>query len=188
MSIQKGKRDPISVYHAMIVTSEDYVERRARCRQAHLERILELRNQGLVVAGGPAPDGRTAEIFYRGQQPSGVHELIEKDPYYLAGAWKSYRLRSFLEFVDPSELPPLVTDGSRRVTLVDGVALQADQVKRTLVGLREAGKLGLGGLFEGGGTLALLMTADAAEAVGWLVETACWREGNLSARSFLYVL
>jgi uncharacterized protein YciI len=188
MSIRKGRRDPMSVYHAMIVTSEDYVERRARCRQAHLERILELRNQGLVVAGGPALDGRTAEIFYRGRHPSGVHALIEKDPYYLAGAWKSYTLRSFLEFVDPSELPPLVTDGSRRMTLVDGVTLQADQVKPTLVGLREAGKLGLGGLFEGGETLVLLMTADAAQAVGWLGETAGWREGSLSARSFLYVL
>lgn len=117
----------MSVYHAAIGTSEDYIERRAKHRQAHLDRIVGLRAQGLVVAGGPAPDGRTAEIFYRVQQPSDVNRLVEEDPYYLAGAWKSYTLRAFTEFVEPLDLPPLAADGSRRVTLVEGVALRADK-------------------------------------------------------------
>ncbi len=102
----------MSVYHAMITTSEDYLERRAKHRQAHLERIVGLRTQGRVVAGGPAPDGRMAEIFYRAHQRSDVIRLIEEDPYYLAGAWTAYTLRVFTEFIEPLALPPLVTDGS----------------------------------------------------------------------------
>jgi uncharacterized protein YciI len=178
----------MSVYHATIATSEDYLGRRAAHRQAHLDRILGLRTQGLVVAGGPAPDGRTAEVFYRVQQRSDVIRLIEEDPYYLAGAWTSYTLRLFTEFVEPLELPPLVTDGSRRVTLVEGVALRTDKARLALIGLRGAGQLGFGGVFDGGATLALLTTADAGEALGWFAETRSWKEGSLTARPFLYVL
>jgi uncharacterized protein YciI len=176
------------VYHAAITTSEDYLERRAKHRQAHLERILGLRSQGLVVGGGPAPDGRTAELFYRAQQRSDVARLIEEDSYYLAGAWTTYTLRAFTEFIEPLELPPMVTDGSRRVTLVEGVALQVDQARLALTRLRGAGRLGLGGFFEAGMTLTLLTTTDAAEAIGWLAETRFWEEGSLTARPFLYVL
>jgi uncharacterized protein YciI len=176
------------VYHAAIATSEDYLERRAKHRQAHLDRILGLRTQGLVVAGGPAPDGRTAEIFYRAQQPSEVIRLLEEDPYYLAGAWRTYTLRGFTEFIGPLESPPLVTDGSRRVTLVEGVTLQADMAEFAVIRLCEAGRLGFGGFFEGGGTLALLATANGTEALGWLTETGFWKEGSLTARPFLYVL
>lgn len=176
------------VFHAMIVTSEDYLERREKHRQAHLERLLGLRTQGLVVAGGPAPDGRAAEIFYRAHRRSDIVRLIEEDPYYLAGAWTTYTLRAFAEFIEPLEFPPLVTDGSRRVTLVEGVAPQAEQAQLALVGLRGTGRLGFGGFFEGGTTLALLTTADAAEALGWLVETGLWRKTALTPRPFLYVL
>ena len=175
------------VYHATIATSEDYLERRAKHRQVHLERILGLRAQGLVVGSGPAPDGRMAEVFYRVRQPSDVTRLIEEDPYYVAGAWTTYTLRVFTEFIEPLELPPLVTDGSRCATLVEGVAPQADKARLALIGLR-GGRLGFGGFFEGGATLALLTTADAAEALGWLAETGFWEKGSLTARSFLYVL
>lgn len=178
----------MSVHHATIATSADYLERRVKHRQAHLERIVGLRAQGLVVAGGPAPDGRIAEVFYRVQQPSDVNRLIEEDPYYLAGAWRAYTLRAFSEFIEPLELPPLVTDGSRRVTLVEGVALQADKANLALMELRRVGRLGFGGFFEGGATLALLTAANTAEALGWLAETGFWEERTLTARPFFYVL
>lgn len=188
MTIRKRKTDLMPVYHATIVTSEDYVERRATHRQAHLDRILGLRDQGLVVAGGPAPDGRTAEIFYRVQRSSDAVRLLEEDPYYLAGAWKTYTLRPFTEFIEPVELPPLVTDGSRRVTLVEGRVLQANQGRQALVSLRGCGRLAFGGFLEASATLALLTTANATEALGWLAETGFWEEGSLTARPYLYVL
>lgn len=176
------------VSHAMISTSEDYIERRAKHRQAHLDRIVGLRSQGPVVGGGPAPDGRTAGIFYRAQQRSEVVRIIQEDPPYLAGAWTGCRLRAFTEFIEPLELPPLVTDGSRRVILIGGMAQQADKARLALIGLRDTGRLGFGGFLEGGATLALFMTADAAQAMSWLAETGSWEEGSLSARPFLYVL
>ncbi|MFI5339711.1 MAG: YciI family protein [Candidatus Methylomirabilales bacterium] len=176
------------VYHATIATSDDYLERRAKHRQAHLDRIVGLRAKGLVVGGGPAPDGRMAEIFYQAQERSAVIRLVEEDPYYLARAWTTYTLRVFTEFIGPLELPPLVIDGSRRVTLVEGAALQVDKANLALIALRGAGRLGFGGFFEGGATLALLTTANAAEALGWLAETGFWKEGSFISRPFLYVL
>jgi len=176
------------VYHAAITAAEDYLERRTPHRQAHFERIVGLRAQGFVIGGGPAPDGRTADIFYRVAQPPDVVRLIEDDPYYLGKVWTAYALRTFSQFIEPWELPPVVTDGSRRTTLVEGVAREPDMATFALIELRGAGRLAFGGFFEGGATLALLKTADSAEAMGWLADTGFWKSDTLTARPFLYAL
>ena len=176
------------VYHAAITAAEDYLERRVPHRQAHFERIAGLRAQGLVIGGGPAPDGRTADIFYRVAQPSDITRLIEDDPYYLGKVWTAYNLRTFSQFIEPWELPPVVTDGSRRATLVEGVALEPDMATFALIELRGAGRLAFGGFLEEGATLALLKTADAAEAASWLGETGFWNTETLTTRSLLYAL
>ena len=51
----------MTVVHVRISCAEDYVVRRAPVRQAHIERLLRLRAAGALVAGGPAPDSRSAE-------------------------------------------------------------------------------------------------------------------------------
>jgi uncharacterized protein YciI len=176
------------VFHAAITAAADYFERRAAHREAHLERILALRARGLVVGGGPAPDGRTADLFYRVAQPPEVARLIEEDPYATGRVWTAYALRSFSQFVEPWELPPPVTDGSRRVTIVEGPATDPDMATFALIELRGAGRLAFGGFFEDGQALALLRTADAAEAAGWLAGTGFWTADRLAARPLLYVL
>ena len=176
------------VYHARITAAEDYLERRAPHRQAHLERLVGIRTQGLPIGGVPAPDGRTADFVYRVAQPPDVTRLIEEDPYFLAKVWTSYALRSFAQFIEPWELPPVVMDGSRRVMLVEGVALEADMATFALIELRGAGRLAFGGFFENGATLALLKTADSDVALGWLAEIGFWKDGSLTARPLLYVL
>ena len=176
------------VYHAAITAAEDYLERRAPHRQAHFERIVGLRAQGFVIGGGPAPDGLTADVFYRVAQASDVVQLIEDDPYYLGKVWSTYTLRTFSQFIEPWELPPVVTDGSRRATLVEGVALEPDMATFALIELRGAGRLAFGGFFEGGATLGLLKTADPAEASGWLADTGFWKSETLTARALLYAL
>ena len=176
------------VYHALITAADDYIERRAPHRQAHFERIVGLRAQGLVIGGGPAPDGRTADIFYRVAQASHVTGLIEDDPYFLGKVWAAYTLRTFSQFIEPWDLPPVVMDGSRRATLVEGVALESDMATFALIELRGAGRLAFGGFFEDGTTLALMKTADSAEASRWLVETGFWKNETLTARPFLYAL
>ncbi|MBI3624646.1 MAG: hypothetical protein HY215_00590 [Candidatus Rokubacteria bacterium] len=176
------------VYHAGITAAEDYLQRRAPHRQAHLERLLGLRAQGLLIGGGPAPDGRTADIFYRVAQASDIVRLIEEDPYFVAKVWTGYSLRTFSQFVEPWELPPVVTDGSRRAMLVEGIVQEEDMATFALIELRGAGRLAFGGFFEEGATLALLRTDDPDTAVGWLSETGFWKDGSLTARPLLHVL
>ncbi len=176
------------VYHGLIVAAEDYLERRTPHRQAHLERLLGLRAQGFLIGGGPAPDGRTADLFYRVAQPADVVRLIEEDPYFLAKVWTNYALRTFSQFIEPWESPPVVTDGSRQATVVEGIALEADMATFALIELRGSGRLAFGGFFEDGATLALLRTPDPDAALGWLGETGFWQGGSLRARPLLHVL
>lgn len=176
------------VYHAAITTVPDYLERRAPHRQAHLERITALRARGLVIGGGPAPDGQSVDLFYRLAQPSEITRLIEEDPYRQGGAWVSYSLRSFSEFVEPWELPPVVTDGSRVAIIVEGEAAEPEMATFALIELRGAGRLAFGGFLEGQTTLALMKAGDPEEAIAWLADTGFWKVESLTARPILYVL
>jgi uncharacterized protein YciI len=176
------------VYHVAITAAEDYPTRRGAHRKAHLERILALRAQGLVIGGGPAPDGRTADIFYRVLQPEDIRRLIEEDPYFTGGVWTAYQPRTFAQFLESWELPPLVTDGSRQVTLVEGKAPDVEMASFALIEARGAGRMAFGGFFPDGATLAVMRSADPGEAVAWLRETGFWEDGSLMGRPLLYVL
>ncbi len=176
------------VYHAAITTAADYRERRAPHRQGHLERLLQLRGTGIVIGGGPAPDGHAAHVFYRVNEPSQIKPLIEEDPYYVNGAWTGYGLRSFAQFVEPWEVPAVVTDGSRPATIAEGVATDPEMATFALIELRGAGRLAFGGFLEGGQTLGLFRTADSDEALGWLREPGFWKADSLKARPLLWVL
>jgi hypothetical protein len=57
-----------------------------------------------------------------------------------------------------------------------------------LIEMRGAGRLHLGGFFEGGQTWAMLKTADPAEARGWFTETGFWKPEALTTRPLLHVL
>jgi uncharacterized protein YciI len=178
----------VIVYHVAIRCADDYVTRREPLRHAHLERLQGFRAAGAVIGGGPAPDGKTADIFYRLQQPAQLKLVVEEDPYWTGGAWTGYEARSFSEFVEPWELPPLVLDGSRRVTIVEGRTRDREMAQFALVELRGTGRLVFGGLFDTGDVLALLRTTDPAEATGWLEATGFWAPGTLTARPYIYVL
>jgi len=65
-------------YHVAITAAADYLARRADHRAQHLERIVGLRTQGAVIAGGPAPDGKTADLFYRAPDLDVVTRLVEE--------------------------------------------------------------------------------------------------------------
>jgi len=125
---------------------------------------------------------------YRLQQPGQVKHAMEEDPYWVAGAWTRYEPRSFTQFVEPWELPPVVLDGSRTATIVEGPVSQHDMAQFALIEMRGAGRLHLGGFFEDGRTWALMKTADAGEALGWFADTGFWKSDTLTARSFLHVL
>jgi uncharacterized protein YciI len=178
----------VIVFHAAIVTADDYLSRREPHRKAHIERLLALREQGTVIGGGPAADGRSADVFYRVEQEQELKPLVEEDPYWTGGAWTGYTPRSFSHFVEPWELPPVVLDGSRRVMIVEGPTADHDMAQFALIELRGAGRLAFGGFFGGGETLAVMRSEDAKEATGWLAETGFWDAGRLTARPLLHAL
>ncbi len=176
------------VFHVVITAAEDYATRREPHRRQHLHRIEGLRAAGAVIGGGPAPDGRTADLVYRLQKPEHLKLVVEEDPYWTAGVWTAYAAQSFREFVEPWELPPVVVDGSRQATIVEGPALDRDMAQFALIELRGGGRLGFGGFLESGEMWALCRTADAAEALGWFKEAGFWDAARLSARPLLHVL
>ena len=107
------------VFHLAITTAEDYAAKREPHRRAHLERLQGLRAAGIVIGGGPAPDGRRVDIFYRLQQPGQVTPAVEEDPYFLAGAWTAYTPHSFTHFVEPFE-----KKYDARVEIVTGITTE----------------------------------------------------------------
>ena len=176
------------VCHAAIRTADDYVAKREPHRRAHLERLQGLRAAGIVIGGGPAPDGRSVDIFYRLQQPQQIEAAVEEDPYFVAGAWTGYTPRSFTHFVEPWEQVAPVIDGSRVAMIVEGVASDADMAEFALIEARGAGRLAFGGFFEGGRTLVVMKTPRSDEATRWLADTGFWTKDSLTARPWLYVL
>jgi uncharacterized protein len=176
------------VYHVAFTTSDDYVARREPHRRAHMDRLQGLRAAGIVVAGGPAPDGTSAEIVYRLQQAGQLPLVIEEDPYWRAKAWTGYAPRSFTEFVEPWELPPIVLDGSRRVTIIEARTADRDMAQFALIEMRGAGRVVLGGLFDDGTTLAIAKTGDADVALGWFRDSGFWAAEGMTARPLLHVL
>src|SRR4030067_785237 len=72
--------------------------------------------------------------------------------------------------------------------VIGGGAGPARRAPSALCGVPGAGRLAFGGFFEEGTTLALLKTADSAEASGWLAATGFWNTETLTARPFLYAL
>ena len=176
------------VFHIAVTAADDYLTRREGHRRAHIERLQGLRAAGILIGGGPTPDGTTADILYRLQQPAQIKPAMEEDPYWLGGVWTRYAPRSFSQFVEPWEMVPVVLDGSRPAVLVEGPTDQHDMAQFALIEMRGAGRIAFGGFFEGGGTLAVAKTADAAEALGWFAETGFWKPDALTARPWLHVL
>jgi hypothetical protein len=178
----------VIVFHVGITTHPEYVAKREPHRRAHIERLAGLRQGGAVIGGGPAPDGASVDLVYRLQQPGQLKLVVEEDPYWVGGAWTAYRERSFREFVEPWQLPPIVLDGSRRVTIVEGRMTDPDMAQFVMIEMRGAGRLVFGGAFVDGSTLGVMKTEDAEEAKRWYAETGFWTPDTLAARPLLHVL
>jgi hypothetical protein len=176
------------VFHVAIVTVEDYAAKREPHRRAHIERLQGLRALGILIGGGPAPDGRSADLVYRLQRPEQLVNAIEEDPYWAGGVWTGYAPRSFAQFVEPWEQPPVVLDGSRPATIVEGPTADHDMAQFALIEMRGQGRLAFGGFFEDRRTWALARTADAGEARDWFSATGFWAAEALATRPFLHVL
>ena len=95
---------------------------------------------------------------------------------------------SFANFLEPWQMPPLVIDGSRRASLVEGLATDVEMASFALIEARGAGRMTLGGFFVDGRTLCLMRASDPDEAVQSLRDTDLWKPETLRGRPFLHVL
>jgi uncharacterized protein YciI len=178
----------VIVYQIGVTTIDDYVSKREPHRRDHLERLQGLRAAGICLGGGPSLDGRTADIIYRLQQPGQIKHAVEEDPYWVGGVWTRYEPRAFTQFVEPWEMIPVVLDGTRQVTIVEGPVAEHDMAQFALIEMRGTGRLHLGGFFGDGQTWALTRTADADEARAWFADTGFWQTDALQTRPLLHVL
>ena len=176
------------VYHVHIETVDGYLTRRKAYRQANLEYLMTLRGRGVMIGGGPAPDGTGADLFCRVGQPGDIGRLVEGSPFFVNGLWTGYTPRSFSHFVEPWELSPPMPDESRTVSVVEGEAADVEMASFALIEARGDGRMVFGGFFADGQTLALMRSADPEDAIGRLDETGLWKPGTLKSRPLLQVL
>jgi len=178
----------VIVYHVVCTNSDDYKERRGPYREAHLQRLLALRSQGVVIGVALRADLSAADCFFRVNQPSDVETLAREDPYFKGGVWTGYTLRTFGQFVEPWKSVDPVFDGSRKATMIEGAPSDPEMAAFALIELRGKGRMAFGGFLGDGRTLTLLNSPDPSEARTVLTETNLWSDNSLTAWSTLYVL
>jgi len=178
----------VIVFHVLVTTADGYLTRRLPYRQANLEYLMQLRARGLVIAGGPAPDGRSCDLFLRVTEASQVAPLVEGSPFFVNGLWTGYTSRTFAQFLEPWTSAPPRPDETRLATVVEGEAADAELASFALVEERGAGRLLLGGFFSPVQGLALMTIGEPADAVAALTATGQFAPDTLRGRPLVHVI
>jgi uncharacterized protein len=75
---------------------DDYVNRRAPYREAHLKLVNEAHRRGeIVMAGAFADPVDGAALVFRANDASAATAFAENDPYVRAGLVKNWRVRAW---------------------------------------------------------------------------------------------
>jgi uncharacterized protein YciI len=178
----------VIVFHVAVTTADGYLTRRQSSRQANFEYLLALRARGMVIAGGPAPDGRSCDLFCRVQQPDDIRALVEASPFFASGLWTGYAPRSFARFLEPWQALAPCPEETRMATVVEGAAPDPEMASFALIEARGAGRLLLGGFFPGGDCLAFMRSSDPAGAVAALESSGVFTPGGLRGRPLVHVI
>jgi uncharacterized protein YciI len=174
------------IVHVRFTCAADYNERRLPHRPAHLAQLNALRAEGRVVAGGPEPDGSAAHIFYRVGDLSELERLLDDNVFQKAGLFAARHPRVFSEFLEPLAPPPL--DAGLQTSLLEGTPLDHGLARQRLADLQRDKRAAFGGFFADGAGLAVLATADAAEAVAWLTAAGGWYAAGMRTRAWSQTL
>jgi uncharacterized protein YciI len=174
------------IVHVRFTCAADYNERRLPHRPAHLAQLSSLRAEGRVVAGGPEPDGTAAHIYYRVADLAELERLLDDNVFQQAGLFAARHPRAFTEFLEPLHPPPL--DAGLTCTLVEGTPLDRGVARARLAELQREKRAAFGGFFSDGAGLAVLLTADAAEALAWLTAAGGWDAAGIRARPWSQTL
>ena len=89
---------------------DNYVERRAPFRAAHIKLAREAADRGeLVLGGGLANPADGSVLLFKGDSPSAAEAFARTDPYVVNGVVTKWRVREWTTVVGPLAevaLPP----------------------------------------------------------------------------------
>jgi len=75
---------------------DDYVEKRAQFREAHLKLAREAYERGeMILAGALADPADGAVLVFRGESPEAAEAFAKADPYVKNGLVKVWRVRKW---------------------------------------------------------------------------------------------
>jgi uncharacterized protein len=87
---------------------DDYLERRAAHRDAHLALAWDAVSRGeLLLAGAVAEPVDSALLLFQGDTPAAAEAFARADPYVLAGLVKSWRVRPWQTVVGKEAANPV---------------------------------------------------------------------------------
>ncbi len=99
-------------YLLMYEAGDDYVERRAPFRGAHIAHARQAVARGELVLGGAlANPADGAVLLFRGTSPAVAETFAKSDPYVVNGVVKTWRVREWTTVVGPqaeTALPDVV--------------------------------------------------------------------------------
>lgn len=72
-------------------------EKRAPYRQAHLDRLAQLKNSGALITLGPTQDLTRVFGVYEAPDETAVRQLVEADPYWQNGIWTDYEVLEWIQ-------------------------------------------------------------------------------------------
>ena len=80
------------------------MERRVPYREAHVQYVMDRRNEGRVMMAGPWADPIDgALILFRATSREAVEAIIQDDPYYRAGLWPEIQIREWAIFMSSED-------------------------------------------------------------------------------------
>ncbi|MFX1672374.1 YciI-like protein [Paraburkholderia sp. A2WS-5] len=95
-------------YLLMYELVDDYLERRAEHRDAHLALAWAAVERGeLLLAGAIAEPVDEALLLFQGESPAAAEAFARADPYVKAGLVKAWRVRSWQTVVGEKAANPV---------------------------------------------------------------------------------
>jgi uncharacterized protein YciI len=73
----------------------DAAESRLPVRAQHAARLLELKEQGVVIEAGAFPDVSASVLMVRASSEDEAREICRQDVYTKNGVWVEFRIRPF---------------------------------------------------------------------------------------------
>lgn len=92
---------------------DDYVEKRAKFRDAHLQKAWAAQSRGDIVLGGALAnpvDG--AVLLFKGESPEVAESFAKNDPYVTSGLVKRWRVREWTTVVGDHPSKPVRPAGA----------------------------------------------------------------------------